>query len=451
MSNAQPTIRKSMALVFLASALAFLPFSILICHIAMSLYVVLWATEGNWKMKVNHVKTNFLLQLLIAWLVVMVAGLFLTENRSAGIAELEKKIFFFLLPVCIATSAVNFSTLQIRSLFYGFTLICFGVIIFCVVSSWIQWNSFDNDPLAFERIDFLNSSNYFASHPDISKSWVFFTYIGLANGIHIHPSYFSLYLAFCIVFLLTEHSQEKTFRYQSAIQIVLIGIFLIALVLLSSRIIVLAMAVIFIGWIVYEFRFHRSWKQTFLIGTLLIGFVVGVFLNPISRHRNWKELTSMSYTVTPQTNYRTSSDIRASLWWLGWRSFQEGNPVWGSGTGDVEDVMKAQGEKYKITNVLGTYDPHNQFLHVLIANGILGLILFSALLLTGFAFAVREKQMVLLVFLILFTLLCITESALELQKGIAFFSLIFSLLTFQRSSSEAAIRSTQNSFAGARN
>jgi O-antigen ligase len=450
MSNAQLTIRKNLALVFLASALAFLPFSILICHVSMALYVALWVTEGDWSAKMNHLKNNLFLQLLLGWLVVMVIGLLFTENKSAGVFALEKKIFFFLLPVCVATSDVKFSTQQIRSLLYGFTVICFGIVIFCAINSWIQWNSFDNNPLTFERIDFLSSSNYFTTNPEVSRAWVFFTYIGLANGIHVHPSYFSLYIAFGLLFLLTGRSQQQMFRYQHIIHIGLIGIFLITLVLLSSRIIILGTTIIFVGLIVYEFRFHRSWKQAFLTVVLLTGFVVGIFANPISRHRNWKELADMSYSVTEQTNYRTSSEIRASLWWLGWKSFRSTNPVWGAGTGDVKSIMRAQGSKYRITNVLGTYDPHNQFLHVLIANGFPGLILFSAFLLNGFVFAFRQKQTLLFVFLFLFTLLCITESALELQKGIAFFSLIFSLLTFLRSSTEVAIHATPISFAGAR-
>jgi len=47
--------------------------------------------------------------------------------------------------------------------------------------------------------------------------------------------------------------------------------------------------------------------------------------------------------------------------------------------------------------------------------------------------AFRNQNILHLMFIALFALLCVTESALEVQKGIAFFSLFNSLFLFQYS------------------
>jgi O-antigen ligase len=279
---------------------------------------------------------------------------------------------------------------------------------------------------------------------------VFFTYIGLANGVNLHPSYFSLYVAFSILFLLIELSEKTIFRYQHVLTILVISIFLITLILLSSRIIIFSLGGIFVIMAAYEYWYRRSRKYVALIFILLCGFGAGIFINPISRHRNWNELVTMSYGVSEKTHYRTSSEIRASLWWLGWKSFQSVNPVFGAGAGNVTSVMKAQGERFKITNVLDTYDPHNQFLYLLIANGIAGLGMFLTILTISFIAAFRQKQLLTFVFLTLFTMMCITESALELQKGIVFFALLFSLL-ISRTPSVDNVPSTSTLLASARN
>jgi O-antigen ligase len=450
MNNQWQHISKNLALLFLTLALIFLPLSKMICHTAIILYVTLWFAEGNWRSKLTAFKNNLIPQILFAWMLLTALSLLASDNFSASLFSMEKKIFFFMMPICIATSSFKLSEKELRLIFYSFTAVCFGLIIYSATQSLLQWEAYNNDALAFERIDFLNSSGYFASHPEVSKSWVFFTYIGLANGADLHPSYFSLYVAFCIVFLLTEHSRAIAFRFQRECNIFLIVFFLITLVLLSSRIIVIGMVAIFMSIAVYETWAGQSRKRIIFTCAILFGFVAGILLNPISRHRGLRELSDMSYTVAEDTQYRTSAEIRASLWWLAWKSFQTVNPYFGAGGGNVETIMKEQGTRYNISNVLGTYDPHNQFLYALIAEGIIGLSMLLSILLVGVVAAIREKNVLLFAFLFLFTLMCITESALELQKGIVFFSLIFSLLSFQSYAANSTV-STSTSFANARN
>jgi O-antigen ligase len=67
---------------------------------------------------------------------------------------------------------------------------------------------------------------------------------------------------------------------------------------------------------------------------------------------------------------------------------------------------------------------HNQFLQVWMENGILALIVF---LFCVFGFVFRSTDRKYVVFILIFSLMCMTESVLEWQKGIVFFTMFQTL------------------------
>lgn len=141
-----------------------------------------------------------------------------------------------------------------------------------------------------------------------------------------------------------------------------------------------------------------------------------------------------SLQIREKSLYKTSTEIRASLWWLALKACGRTNPLLGSGTGDVIGLMEQTADAYEITNVMDTYDPHSQFLYLLIGNGIPGLLVFILYLVFPLICAWMVRDYLFLAFSFLFASLCLTESALEVQKGIAFFAVFQSLLVFQRRS-----------------
>jgi O-antigen ligase len=92
--------------------------------------------------------------------------------------------------------------------------------------------------------------------------------------------------------------------------------------------------------------------------------------------------------------------------------------------------MKATAKKYAITNSIGSNDPHNQFLDTLLRLGFVGLIVLLACFAWPAYWAYQNKDFFYLAFLAVFLMICLTETAFELQKGIVFFSLFNSLLIF---------------------
>jgi len=414
------------AIISLGIAIISLPISTTICHTAIILYLVNWACEGNWREKFSIMKKNILIILIIVLFVVEVFGTLYTD--ASGVGGVEKKIFFVLLPVALATSEVKLTLRNIYHIIWCFVASCLICTFICLANASYQISLLTKGaPLAI--LSYLDASDYKSLNSDASDEWLSFSYVSLANGIGIHPTYFSLYLAFAITFLLFRMNEGKI--WLRIVSWVLIGYFSFFIVLLSSRVIIAGMLAIFCIAIIQAMRTKKTWDRALrlLFVVALSGGVL--YVNPVSRYRNLQEIPFTSLHIQSNNNYINSTEIRASLWWLGLKASERVNVLWGTGTDDVYDEIKQVSDYYKITNSLESYDPHNQFLFTFIGSGIIGLALLIALMSFALFSALVAHDYLYATFIFLFSLLCITETALQLQKGIIFFAIFFSLLAFK--------------------
>jgi hypothetical protein len=406
---------------------AALPFSVKICHAGLIITLIAWATEGQWRCKLAILRRHFMLKILIALVAVQELGIFFAENRIDGWFSFEKKIFFLLIPLALATTAVKLSQGEIRRVFACFVVACFAGTVFCAFEAWLDANLYLSGG---DQINsYLASSHYSELNPGQSPVWLFFSYVGLSRGIGIHPTFLSLYLAFCIVFLLHQLSLLES-RRMKIVAGALIIYFSVFVVFLSSRIIILALALIYALLLV---RTVAAGKRTVALAllTLMVVFAFLIFGNPVSRYRNLQEIDLSTFRIEPHREYKTAAHIRASLWWIAIKSLPSTNPVFGTGSSDVERVMQQTANHYGITNVLNSFDPHNQYLYTLLGSGFPGTLLLICCLVIPLYTGLVHKDHLLTAFAFLFLLLCMTESALELQKGIASYALFSALLFFQ--------------------
>jgi O-antigen ligase len=115
-----------------------------------------------------------------------------------------------------------------------------------------------------------------------------------------------------------------------------------------------------------------------------------------------------------------------------WRSalrISRNNLILGVGIGDVRtELMKEYqriGDKDLIEN---NYNVHNQFLEVLLENGIIGLMFFLAILGCMLMIMLNEKNLLYGLFIFMMIVFFIFETVLYRFAGITFFSLFSFLL-----------------------
>jgi large-conductance mechanosensitive channel len=414
-------------------ALVTLPFSITICHAALIVFLFAWLAERRWKDKFIIIKNSVILKLILMFLLVQLLGLFYTSNQPAGWFALEKKIFLFLVPLAIATTQVKFTPREIKIMLYLFVLSCMVGVLICFGYAASQLLAYQHGTLVSDNTHYLDSSPFDSLNSTSQIPWMLFSYVGFSSAVGIHPSYFSMYLAFCICFLMSEMMTNsvhlRTWKGLGLSAVIIL--FTLTIVLLSSRIMVISTIFIYLTLAIYFIV-----KQRFVISTIiafiLIAVVVFLNVNPVSRYRSIQEITGSVYSIRDKNHYETATEIRTSLWWLSWKSLYKINLLSGTGTGDVVDTIRQTGQEHEISNILDTYDPHNQYFHTLIGSGVFGLLILLTWLLFAFIVAWNRQDYLFAAFGFLFAALCITESAFELQKGVVFFAIFYSLLDFQR-------------------
>jgi hypothetical protein len=421
------SLNRKFLLASLAVALAALPYSSKVCHVGLIIFLVNWVLEGRWGEKKLLLEQNPLAWLLPAFFLLHFIGLWHTDNLQMGWANLDKKIFLLLVPIALASTR-PFDKWELNTLFGAFmasllvgTLICIGNSVSLFVL---------NKPIP----GLLNETmqNYHLLQHDPQSVWLYFSNVGLASGIDLHPTYFALYLALCLLILIyvyRDNADDLT-RKERIVLYAIFSFFALFIVFLSSKIITIATIVIVI-FAATKFITKASKSFSILVVSVVaVAIISFVFINPVSRINSVQELLITRIAVPDPKNPDT--DLRLSLWSVGDRALREINPVFGAGTGDVNDLMSGLVTRTRPDLEPGIIDPHNQFLHTWLALGIVGLFTLMIVLVVPMYFAYRRKYFLTSAFISLFLLVCLTESALEVQKGIVFFALFGSLFLFQQ-------------------
>jgi O-antigen ligase len=249
-------------------------------------------------------------------------------------------------------------------------------------------------------------------------------------GWIIHPSYISMYLNLAIVFLLMEYQQAGTTRRMKAGLVALVLLFMMMILLLSSKAGVIAL-LITIGIVaLVSFVTRRS----VLPGSGFIGMLVAVvlfsfFFAPyaFTRFSSVNPVLSgeqESLRAAPESNadridiWRSSIGIIRDNFWVG------------TGTGDVKDALL---HSYSAGKILPAYklrlNAHNQYLQTFITLGVTGFLVLILMLLLPAIRALRSRDLVYLLFLLVFAFNCLVESMLEEQAGVVYYA-FFNIVLF---------------------
>ncbi len=410
----------------LALAIAAMPFSVTFCHLGLILFGLAWMLDGKWFEKWSHLIAQPFVIVFLLFFLMNLFGVAYSSDKQTAWFNFEKKVFLFVLPFILASIKLDYN--DVRQLLHVFIISCFTATIVCLLSALIKINEISP---AF-TFDSFTSTSFYDIYNQQANAWKLISYADLSSAIGIHPAYLSLYLTFCL--LLIFHFYAPNYAALSRVKKIMLltlslyfGIFI---VLLSTRIILLCLLLISI-YIVVQFlkRYSSSVAIAGSVAVILL-FAGIIYVNPVSRFRNFQEISSTWPYLKP--GFQTqSTTIRASLWSLGVQSVPKINWLVGVGTGDVEHTIAQTGRDKNISNVLGTSDPHNQYLYTLLGSGILGLGILLIYFIWPMWVSYHSGNLLYVGCTFLFLTLCVTETALELQKGIIFLGLLGSLILFQ--------------------
>ncbi len=403
--------------VYLASwlfCIVTLPWIIQWNSAAIILLAVVSLAEGNYGKKLQRLRGAAWVLPFIIFFSLHIFGVLYSDDKALGWFEVEKKLAFLVLPL-IAAAGPPFSPVAWKNLTRGFIFSC---LVLGVLSIYFSWAGLSHQS-APHNFDVQTAENYHRLNPGASPVWEYFSYIQLGDWIDVHPAYFSMYLIFSCVLLLQEMRQGYKIKLMNT---ALIGIFIFFIALLSSRIAIASLIIIFV-YLLQGIFTSRSRRIAFGIAGILVLCVI-ILINPVSRYRVFQEPLATPFVTGTATNEWNSVNLRMLEWKASLASIGD---AWlaGYGPGDAQAVLNKYYSNFSDATAGLTYNAHNQYLQTTLELGVAGLLALGVCFFKPL-FSLNPNP-ALVAFIILISMMCVTESMLARQKGIVFFTLFGSL------------------------
>lgn len=261
----------------------------------------------------------------------------------------------------------------------------------------------------------------------------------------VHPTYFSLFLMFSIFISIYT---LKLFRNNSWIRRFSFILILLSFMMLMSLTAKMPIASFFTTILVTIFILLLKMKRNVLLfgGGCLLTISLTIFIFIKIPNRGAQELYNYyNYLVDNKPSSLYKYDELGieydTFWWektnriVIWKNSIEligQTPVFGLGTGDVQDELIKVYKQNKELWRMQFFNSHNQYIDYWLRYGIIGLIIFTLMLLYVFRSAYKESNFLYFAFLLSFCLCCLTENLLQRHWGIVYFSLFNSLLFYNK-------------------
>lgn len=377
-----------------------LPFSMKVNNLFVILLFVNWIFQRKRSFTVTFV-------LLPAFFYAMhVGGLFFTSNMAQGLFELEKKVSFVVFSIVLSTSTL-FDQSKFNNILLAFVASCLLASMICLGHAIFQ----------------------LVTH----GTYEYFFYHSLTEILGIHAIYMAMYICFCIFILISIYirnifDQKSVLRYIFLLILVYLSIFLF---LLSARLVIMSFILMIVsGLLLYGYKRKLLLKMSAIAIFLVISFSSLILFIPSNLDRFKEAINYRSeYSIDKQYGGRSTREL---IWSCSLQVIKE-NVFFGVGPGDTQDALQ---QCYKLDENKNwallyrpdfQYNAHSQYLQTFIDLGILGVFMFLATLVIPAIIAIKYNDYLLMSFVALFLLACITESMLELNKGIVFFAFFISI------------------------
>jgi len=391
-----------------------LPFYIHYLPAVMIIWVLSWIIENKSGFKKDLMTNNkaailfFLFMVFFLW---QILGLFLAESLSTGFERLFKRLSFLLFPLvlfCPNSRIIKNINLIIKL----FAICTFIYIVYC----------FGN---ALHHSLVIQNHNWiFNPHPSEYDYENYFYGARLSDPVH--PSYLAMYIVISVLISFESLFDNSLTHFKKGLWTAMIFVFIMVIYLLSARAGILAAVIVFPVYFLFKF-YARYPKWIAFFGLVTLAVILAVVAKKNER------ISSSIEGVSQQNFHETLKNDPRLLIWKSALGVIRKNLIFGVGTGDATKELKEEFISRGYVN--GFYDnlnAHNQFLEILLENGLIGLILFSGILVYMVYIAINQHNLLLGMFLVTAVIFFIFETMLNRLAGVSFFALFSFLLIYTK-------------------
>ncbi|MFT6815151.1 MAG: O-antigen ligase [Sphingobacteriales bacterium] len=361
-------------------------------------------------------ETKIFIILSVTYFCLYLIGLIYTSSLNEGIKLIETKLgillFLFVFTLCYKNQKQTFhSLLQIYII--GTSI----VLVVCVISAF--WSNY-----LFNNLEELKTS-YFSNHR-----------LGAVFGLH--ASYISLHIILSIFSAMWLSLYEKVLQQKHAL--ILTFVFSLFLLLFSARMEIISFLILSAcTGIFYIVKGYVSKKWVTL--TILILGISSIFLLSNSYFSDrFKQVFTIDTNSLIGTSNENGVTQRVFIWKKAINLIKE-KPLIGYGLGDGQkeltkiydlQIQNTDSSEVAIITALNgfkkvNFNAHCQYLEVTLSLGFIGLLSLLSLFFYPFYLAWTKKEPFYMLFIVFFAMCCLTESMLNRQSGVFFFSIFNSL------------------------
>lgn len=350
--------------------------------IAFSIYWFFYNSFAKKKKLFLQNKLPILLLSSLFW--VPLLGAIYSNNLDATIDELQLKLPFLAFPVLLLTVRLKNSRPFVMNQFL------LGILAASL--------------LALAKVGYFKINNL----------GNYFYYNKFSEFLDKHTTYFSLFVVICLLWILWLFVNRKANKL-----LLIFGALALLYVfyLLSVRISIIALAIGSLTIILSSIA--STWKR------VLVLIIIPVLLGSIYFTPYFQKRFEPSTTETAQIS---DMKFRQLHWKAVLETISQNNIFLGYGTRSSRDYLYNKYKSYSLTSAYKEgYNAHNQYLEVFLEFGLLGFVIFLALILYLLWVFKRNKDYFALSILMAFLVYMLTESIFQRHSGIVIFSFLIAL------------------------
>lgn len=389
-----------------------LPFNLFYSHlflIGLALHTIIQIRKTTIKPLLT--RANFA---LAAVFFVTLLSIIYTTNKPQAFTELGRQVTILLIPLIFCFNPLDLKKYR-HNFFIVFSLGCTITISYLFLQALFTIKYYHLPLKALASPAFTNHN--------------------FSEPLEIHATFFSMQIAVALVYLLYVFVQE-TVRAYKFFWLICCGILAMGILQLSSKSIFIALLLIIniaLPWFMLK---GRSRFRFMAISTaLFIVVMAGIYTRDTFKERY---VTELKKDLSQSTDAELT-DPRLARWSVA-ISVGAQSPVIGHGAGTEIGLLKDPFFDHQFyRSYLAGLNAHNQFISFFIKSGIVGLLAYLCVLAFGIRAAVAKRDLLLMAFMVIITAVSFSENFLDVDKGIFFYSVFFSLLMFSASSETTGI------------
>jgi len=320
-------------------------------------------------------------------------GMLWSTNTAFGWADIGMKASFLLIPILFTWGKFTISWSK------ALTLLTISLVV--TVIYLLGWASF--------------KSIY---HQEDNR-WAYF--FESEFSAFMHRSYFATYCVLGAVVSFVFYWRGRAKKWY-AFACVLLSIATVLTMSKAGIILLLLSFVCLIAWLIII-------KKQWLFGIVSLVGSIGVVLFLIFSNSGvasrLKETSKALSNISTTNNPSTESNAARIIMWSTARKVIAQHWFLGAGTGDVKDELIAKNWELNNTGVAESkLNAHNQYLNSWVQLGFVGFILLLGIFISQLIQVWKSKQLLLLLFVLVFSLSFAVESFVETQAGIVPFCIL---------------------------